>query len=93
MSFGHDEYLYQVTKSYLPAEALYVIRYHSFYAAHRNGEYQHLMDGKDRELMGWIRRFNPFDLYSKSDEPPAVEELRPFYDELIAEYFPSKIWW
>ena len=30
MSYGHDEYLYQVCKKYLPVEALYIIRYHSF---------------------------------------------------------------
>jgi hypothetical protein len=35
--WGHDEYLYQVVKDYLPEEALYTIRYHSFYAAHREG--------------------------------------------------------
>src|SRR2546425_3464797 len=30
MSWGHDEYMYQVVKDYLPTEALYMIRYHSF---------------------------------------------------------------
>src|SRR5271163_4520374 len=33
LSWGHDEYLYQVVKDYLPEPALYAIRYHSFYAA------------------------------------------------------------
>jgi len=28
MSWGHDEYLYQIMKPYLPEEALYMIRYH-----------------------------------------------------------------
>ena len=51
MSWGHDEYLYQVVKDFLPPEALYMIRYHSFYAAHRDGEYTHLMDARDRELL------------------------------------------
>src|SRR6266705_2985232 len=40
MSWGHDEYLYQVTKPYLPLEAQYMIRYHSFYPAHRDDEYR-----------------------------------------------------
>ena len=31
LSWGHDEYLYHVVKDYLPEEALYMIRYHSFY--------------------------------------------------------------
>src|SRR5579884_2074061 len=30
MTWGHDEYMYHVCKDYLPTEALYMIRYHSF---------------------------------------------------------------
>jgi len=45
---GHDEYLYQVVKDYLPKEALYMVRYHSFYPAHREGEYQHLMSAETK---------------------------------------------
>src|SRR5216117_2861376 len=37
LSFGHDEYIYQATRKYVPEEALYMIRYHSFYPAHREG--------------------------------------------------------
>ncbi len=51
LSYGHDEYLYQVVKNYLPKEALYIIRYHSFYPAHRESEYQHLMNDFDHEMM------------------------------------------
>ncbi|KAL1914240.1 uncharacterized protein VTP21DRAFT_9080 [Calcarisporiella thermophila] len=93
MSFGHDEYLYHVTKNYLPEEALYIIRFHSFYAAHREGEYQHLMTEKDKEMLEWVKKFNPYDLYSKNESPPNVEELKPYYLELINEYFPEKIKW
>src|SRR5437899_2907572 len=50
LSWGHDEYLYQVVKDYLPDEALAMIRYHSFYACHREGAYGHLMDDRDRAL-------------------------------------------
>src|ERR1700723_4001145 len=32
MSFGHDGYIYEVMKNYLPEEALYMMRYHSFYS-------------------------------------------------------------
>ena len=39
MSWGHDEYMYHVVKDYLPEEALYMIRYHSFYPIHREGAY------------------------------------------------------
>ncbi len=93
MSWGHDEYLYQVTKDYLPEPAQYMIRYHSFYPCHRDGEYQYLMSEHDQELFKWVKAFNQYDLYSKADQPPKVSELKPFYQELIAEYFPGKISW
>jgi inositol oxygenase len=93
LSWGHDEYLYQVTKDYLPAEALAMIRYHSFYAAHREGAYDHLMNDRDRELMGWVRAFNPYDLYTKGGVKPDVAALRPYYEGLIAEYFPTSLAW
>ena len=93
LSWGHDEYLYQVLKEYLPDEALYPIRYHSFYACHREGAYGHLMNDRDREMFQWVRTFNPYDLYSKDENPPAVKELRPFYQELVAEYLPARLRW
>src|SRR5438552_3298220 len=93
MSWGHDEYLYQVTKDYLPTEAQYMIRYHSFYPAHRDGGYACLMNDQDKEMFKWVRAFNPYDLYTKSHERPNLTELRPFYDELIKEYFPATLRW
>jgi inositol oxygenase len=93
LSWGHDEYLYHVVKDYLPTEALYMIRYHSFYPAHREGEYQHLMDERDKKMFDWVRAFNPYDLYTKSHVRPDVKELRPFYQELISEYFPATLRW
>lgn len=93
MSWGHDEYLHHVVKDYLPAEALYVIRYHSFYPAHSEGAYTWLMDDHDRALMPWVRRFNPYDLYSKSVERPDVEALRPFYEALVREFLPPVLQW
>ena len=93
LSWGHDEYLYHVVKDYLPEPALYMIRYHSFYPGHREGAYDYLMNDHDREMFGWVRRFNPYDLYSKGTERPKLSELRPYYDELVAEYFPQRIAW
>jgi inositol oxygenase len=93
MSWGHDEYLYHVVRDYLPDEALYMIRYHSFYPAHREGEYNYLMNDKDRAMFDWVRKFNPYDLYSKSAERPKLADVKPYYDELVAEYFPDKIAW
>jgi inositol oxygenase len=93
LSWGHDEYLYHVVKDYLPPEALYMIRYHSFYPCHRDGEYGYLMNAQDRELFKWVRAFNPYDLYTKSHERPNVTKLKPFYDDLIREYLPEKLRW
>ena len=91
MSWGHDEYLYHVTKDYLPEEALYMIRYHSFYAAHREGEYDYLMDDHDRQMFEWVKKFNPYDLYSKTEVQPKWEELKPYYEALIDKYLPGKL--
>jgi inositol oxygenase len=93
MSWGHDEYLYQVVRDHLPEPALYMIRYHSFYAAHREGEYGHLMNARDREMFSWVRAFNPYDLYTKSEQRMDVAALRPFYEELINEYVPGELAW
>jgi inositol oxygenase len=91
MSWGHDEYLYQVVKDRLPPEALAIIRYHSFYAAHREGDYGELMDARDRELFAWVRAFNPYDLYSKSPQRPDRRVLEPYYRELVAEFLPEPL--
>ncbi len=91
LSWGHDEYLYHIVKDYLPEPALYMIRYHSFYAAHREGAYVYLMNDHDRAMFAWVKKFNPYDLYSKSDAPPSVSALRPYYEKLIAKYLPETL--
>jgi len=93
MSWGHDEYLYHVVKDYLPIEGLYMIRYHSFYPGHREGAYQNLMNEDDEKLFRWVRKFNPYDLYTKAAERPNVQELKPFYEDLAAEFFPAQLSW
>lgn len=93
LSWGHDEYLYHVVKDYLPEPALYMIRYHSFYPAHREGAYDYLMNAHDREMFDWVRKFNPYDLYSKGATRPDSTTLRPYYEDLISRYFPAKIAW
>ena len=93
LSWGHDEYLYQVMKDYLPQEGLYMIRYHSFYPGHRERAYDFLMNDKDRAMFEWVRKFNPYDLYSKSAVRPKLADVKPYYDELIREYLPAKVAW
>ena len=91
MSWGHDEYIYQIMKDHLPEEGLYMLRYHSFYAQHRENAYDHLMDEHDHELFKWVDKFNPYDLYSKVPVPPNAAELRPYYKALVDKYLPAKL--
>lgn len=60
---------------------------------HREGAYTHLMNEKDHTALEAVRAFNPYDLYSKSDEPCNVEKLRPYYEDLIAKFFPPELDW
>lgn len=91
MSWGHDEYVYQMMKDYLPEPALYMLRYHSFYAWHREGEYDYLLDDHDRDMLKWVKLFNPYDLYSKNPTPPDWNKLRPYYQDLANKYLPGKL--
>jgi inositol oxygenase len=93
MSFGHDGYIGQVMKNYMPEESLYMLRYHSFYAAHKHGAYRHLMNSHDIEMLEWVNKFNVYDLYSKGHTKPDLKTLKPYYDDLFAEFFPEKIAW
>lgn len=93
LSWGHDEYLYHVVKDYLPEPALAMIRYHSFYPGHREHAYDHLLNERDHERMNWVRKFNPYDLYTKSQTRPDVTALRPYYEDLIDEFFPARLQW
>ncbi|KAK0471015.1 inositol oxygenase [Armillaria novae-zelandiae] len=95
LSWGHDEYLYNVFKdqSSLPKEGLAMIRYHSFYPWHREGAYSHLTNEEDETSLAAVRAFNPYDLYSKSDTPVDVEAVKPYYQSLIAKFFPPILNW
>ena len=97
MSWGHDEYLYRGLRNHsecrLPEQALYMIRFHSFYPYHRSNSYQHLMNEKDHKMLQWLRLFNRFDLYTKRDTLPDMEALWPYYQSLIDKYLPGLIRW
>jgi len=97
MSWGHDEYLYQVLENHsdckLPEEALEVIRLHSFYLWHMYGEYKYLCDEHDEKTLQLVQEFNKFDLYTKDNEEPDIKALTPYYQSLIDEYVPGKIKW
>jgi inositol oxygenase len=91
MSWGHDEYVYQMMKDHLPEEGLYMLRYHSFYAQHKENAYNHLMDEHDHKMFRWVKVFNPYDLYSKSPVPPDWNSLKPYYEDLVAKYLPGTL--
>lgn len=95
LSWGHDEYLYMVMKkqSKLPQAALNMIRYHSFYPWHRERAYTYFESEEDKQALKDVLAFNPYDLYSKSDSKPDPVALRPYYEGLIAKFFPDKIDW
>ncbi len=93
LSWGHDEYLYHVVKDYLPDEALSMIRYHSFYPWHKEEAYFEFMDDKDRKMLPFVRAFNPYDLYTKTDTRPDVDALKPYYTELLQKFFPEPLRW
>jgi len=96
MSFGHDEYFYQVAmhnNTTLPPVALTILRFHSFYAWHHAHEYGHFSNDADKEHLVWVQRFQKADLYSKRPSlPDDLEELRTYYSGLINKYFPSPLW-
>jgi len=87
-------------KHNLPPEALWIIRFHSFYPWHTSGAYTHLCDyergeqSEDRTILKWVREFNKYDLYSKSDAAlPDVATLKPYYEALLEKYVPGKLKW
>lgn len=91
MSWGHDEYVYHMMKDYIPEPGLYMLRYHSFYSQHRENAYDHLMNDKDHQMFKWVALFNPYDLYSKNPNQKSWEELKPYYQELVAKYLPINL--
>ena len=96
MSWGHDEYLYQIckTQSKLPLEALYMLRFHSFYPWHCKGDYMHLCNEFDKtQGLKWVQTFNQFDLYSKSTECPTFDQVKDYYKSKVEKYFPNPVRW
>lgn len=93
LSWGHDEYLYHVLREHLSTEALGIIRYHSFYAAHQGRAYDLLMSEEDHRTLEHVRDFNRYDLYSKTTMRPDFEALRPYYEDLVSDFLPDELQW
>eukprot|EP00928_Gymnodinium_smaydae_P063616 TRINITY_DN47137_c0_g1_i1.p1 TRINITY_DN47137_c0_g1~~TRINITY_DN47137_c0_g1_i1.p1 ORF type:complete len:286 (+),score=47.05 TRINITY_DN47137_c0_g1_i1:47-904(+) len=89
MSWGRDEYLYWVLKKNgctIPEHGLNMIRFHSFYPWHEKRAYTHLEEPSDSETLKWVKEFIDMELFSKGDELPSMDELRPYYQSLLEKY-------
>jgi len=97
MSWGHDEYFYMVlagNNTRLPPQALYIVRYHSFWYWHYGGDYKYLESKHDKEMLKYLMAFRECDLYSKDDNHvPDISKLKPYYQSLIDKYLPALLTW
>eukprot|EP00448_Togula_jolla_P020244 CAMPEP_0170589294 /NCGR_PEP_ID=MMETSP0224-20130122/11275_1 /TAXON_ID=285029 /ORGANISM="Togula jolla, Strain CCCM 725" /LENGTH=371 /DNA_ID=CAMNT_0010913045 /DNA_START=71 /DNA_END=1186 /DNA_ORIENTATION=+ len=86
-----------VPRKTLPAEAIYMIRFHSFYPWHTpRGElrgYTHLASDEDWRLLPLLKALQKSDLYSKTKDLPPIEELEAYYGKLIHDHFLPKLRW
>lgn len=51
------------------------------------------MTAQDQKYLAAVKDFNPYDLYSKADEPVNINAVRPYYQGLIEKYFPAIVEW
>ena len=97
LSYGHDDYLYNVLKNNnnhkISEKYLKVIRYHSFYPWHKNNEYRQFMNNEDYNVLKDVIEFNEFDLYSKEDDTNISDETKNYYSDLLDEYFKGDLNW
>lgn len=91
MSYGHDEYIYQIFKDLLPYEMLWTLRHHSFQSV--ASDYTHLMTKEDKELREThMRKFMGYDLYTKDKYNVGGHKLK-YYQEIIERRYPEPINW
>lgn len=98
ISFGHDEYLYQVLlqnkdKHKLDSKYWDIIRFHSFYPWHTGNDYHQFMNESDKNILQDVLHFNQFDLYSKEDDTEINDSVKQYYNDLLKEYFPNTLQW
>ncbi|MGI9548346.1 MAG: inositol oxygenase family protein [Flavobacteriaceae bacterium] len=90
LAWGHDEYLYRVLDNHqentLPKAGMVMIRYHSFYPWHSGGSYSQFLNEDDEQYLRWIKDFNQYDLYTKSDTIFELDELKEYYAPIASKY-------
>jgi len=94
-SWGHDEYLAKMLENNnikLPKEAMYIIRYHSFYSWHTPSNnirgYTDLASDYDWHMLPLLKCFQQADLYSKTDDIPCINMIKQTFSKLIDKYIP-----
>ena len=93
MSYGHDEYLASVLEKNdvkLPKEAIYIIRFHSFYAWHSPKKssirgYTYLANDYDWKMLPLLKAFQKTDLYSKKNHIN-LDQIGTIFNPLIKKY-------
>ncbi len=98
LAWGHDEYLFQVLSRHkenkIPKAGMAMIRYHSFYPWHSGDSYRQLLTENDAEYLEWIRDFNKYDLYTKSQKIYDLDEIKDYYLPIAQKYLgDGPIYW
>ena len=98
LAWGHDEYLFQVLKNHkqntLPEAGMAMIRFHSFYPWHSGGSYAELLTDDDAKYLSWIKDFNKYDLYTKSNKTYTLDEIIDHYKPIADKYLGKQpIYW
>jgi len=99
-SWSHDQYLAMVLErsgTLLPPEAIYMVRYHSFYPWHTpprtwdiaayGRPYSEYASDFDRHMLPYLHVLQKADLYSKT----RVEPNRKHYEDLVKKYLPHPL--
>jgi inositol oxygenase len=99
-SWSHDVYLAEVLErsgTLLPPEAIYMVRYHSFYPWHtppktwdiasQGRPYDDYASDFDREMLPYLLVLQKADLYSKTRVMPE----RATYEALVKKYIPNPL--
>ena len=97
-NWGHTEYLSRLLSKFtnLPAEAIYIIRYHSFYSWHtpknKKRGYVNLANEYDWFMLPLLKAFQKANLYSKNDNVPVPEFycIKQTFNKLVEKYFPNE---
>lgn len=90
---GHDEMLWKAllqTEHTLPQQALYCIRFHSFYPYFDQGAYSEYTNDYDTHMLPILKKFNNYDLYSK-DNQIITDAIRTDINNIVNMYLPHGI--